>query len=107
VCLYGYVTRLFLNHEKVGTICLKVEESWKDQKKETNLNCVCFNKALEIARQLKENQYVKVEGRLSKKKNKNDIWETEIIGVKVYPQKAFKEKQEVPEIDFDVWGLND
>lgn len=89
VQLHGYVTKCYLN-QKVGSINLKVEEEYKGVKKETGLSVTCFGKALETARLLKDYQYVSVEGRLARR-NKDDVWVTEVIANKVTPTNTYNQ----------------
>lgn len=88
VQLHGYVTKRFTDHEKVGSISLKVEEEYKGVKKETSLSVTCFGSALSTARDLKDYQYVTVQGRLSRR-NKDDVWTTEVIADKVTPTNTY------------------
>ena len=87
VHLYGYVKKLFLN-EKVGTINISVEEEYKGKKTETFLNVLCFGKALECAKVLKEGQYLTVQGRQSRKEHEGQ-WKQETIANLVTPSDKF------------------
>lgn len=102
VQLHGYVTKLFLN-QKVGSISLKVEDEYKGVKKETPLNVTCFGTALTTARDLKDYQYVTVQGRLSRR-NKDDVWTTEVIADKVTPTNTYnKMKTQMDEAFKENW----
>lgn len=100
VYLHGYLKKAYL-YDKVGHLKISIPE--KDQtgkERETFLDVTCFGKALEYAKKLKDNQYLTIKGRQSRREHQG-VWKQETIANILTPMDKFHQSIKPDPARFD------